>query len=246
MLYFLRLFLLGVHFLLAGVINLVIVLRYPFDKRNSARCGRVYSVPALRLLGVQAEIQDETLRAQTTPCVIVANHQSNYDLFMLGCMVPPRTATIGKKSLRWIPIFGQIYWLAGNVLIERGNAAKAKEAMLKTTATLHEDNTHIWVFAEGTRNLGKGLLPFKKGAFQMAINAGVPIVPVCVNTYKNSLRLNRWHSGRLLVRSLPAIPTAGMTLDDMPALMERCHAQMAECIAALDAEVAASDAGPAR
>lgn len=238
------LFLLGVHFLVAGVINLVIVLRYPFDKRNSARCGRVYSVPALRLLGVDARIQIGTLQAQTTPCVIVANHQSNYDLFMLGCMVPPRTVTIGKKSLRWIPFFGQIYWLAGNVLIERGNAAQAKEAMLKTTATLHEDNTSIWVFAEGTRNLGKGLLPFKKGAFQMAINASVPIVPVCVNTYKNSLRLNRWHSGRLIIRSLPAIPTMGMTLDDMPALMDKCHAQMAACIAELDAETGQAVARP--
>lgn len=245
MLYLLRLFLLGVHFLVAGVINLAIVLRYPFDRRNSARCGRVYSVPALRLLGVRAELQIDTLTAQTTPCVIVANHQSNYDLFMLGCMVPPRTVTIGKTSLRWIPFFGQIYWLAGNVLIERGNAAKAKAAMLKTTATLQNDNTSIWVFAEGTRNLGKGLLPFKKGAFQMAINAGVPIVPVCVNTYKNSLRLNRWHSGRLLIRSLPAIPTAGMTLDDMPALMERCHSQMAACIASLDAEVERAAARPA-
>jgi 1-acyl-sn-glycerol-3-phosphate acyltransferase len=237
MLYLLRLFLLGVHFLVAGVINLVIVLRYPFDRRNSARCGRVYSLPALRLLGVQVHLQDQTLREQKTPCIIVANHQSNYDLFMLGCVVPPRTVTIGKKSLRWIPIFGQIFWLAGNVLIERGNAAQAKEAMLKTTDTLQNDNTSIWVFVEGTRNLGKGLLPFKKGAFQMAINAGVPIVPLCCNTYKNSLRLNRWRSGQLVIRTLPAIATTGMTLDDMPALMERCRDQMAACIASLDAQV---------
>lgn len=237
MLYLLRLFLLGVHFLVAGVINLVIVLRYPFDRRNSARCGRVYSLPALRLLGVQVHLQDQTLREQKTPCIIVANHQSNYDLFMLGCVVPPRTVTIGKKSLRWIPIFGQIFWLAGNVLIERGNAAQAKEAMLKTTDTLQNDDTSIWVFVEGTRNLGKGLLPFKKGAFQMAINAGVPIVPLCCNTYKNSLRLNRWRSGQLVIRTLPAIATTGMTLDDMPALMERCRDQMAACIASLDAHV---------
>jgi 1-acyl-sn-glycerol-3-phosphate acyltransferase len=240
MLYLLRIVLLGVHFLVAGAINLVIVLLQPFDRRNSARCGRVYSLPALRLLGVQATLQDQTLCAQTTPCIIVANHQSNYDLFMLGCVVPPRTVTIGKKSLRWIPIFGQIFWLAGNVLIKRGNAAQAKDAMLKTTDTLQNDNTSIWVFVEGTRNLGKGLLPFKKGAFQMAINAGVPIVPLCCNTYKNSLRLNRWRSGQLIIRTLPAIPTTGLTLDDMPALMERCRDQMVACIATLDTEVAAA------
>lgn len=238
MLHAFRLLLLSLHFVVAGVINLLVVLARPFDRRNSAICGRVYSVPALRILGMAVEAQDQTLRDQRTPCIIIANHQSNYDLFMLGCVVPPRAVTIGKKSLRWIPFFGQIYWLAGNVLIERGNAAQAKEAMLKTTDTLQHDNTSIWVFVEGTRNLGRGLLPFKKGAFQMAINAGVPIVPLCCNTYKNSMRLNRWKAGKLLVRTLPAIATTGLTLDDMPALMARCHAQMTACIAALDAEVA--------
>ena len=51
-------------------------------------------------------------------------------------------------------------------------------------------------------------------------------------------RLNRWHSGRILIRSLPAIPTAGLSLDDMPALMERCQQAMSECIASLDQELA--------
>lgn len=235
MLYLLRLFLLGLHFLVAGAINLVIVLLRPFNPDNSRLCGRVYSLPALRILGLAARLDVQEFDKLTSPCVIVVNHQSNYDLFVLGSVVPHRTATIGKKSLRWIPIFGQIYWLAGNVLIERGNAAQAKQAMLKTTDTLQHRNTSIWVFAEGTRNLGKGLLPFKKGAFQMAIAAGVPIVPMCCSNYKRSMRLNRWHSGRVAIRALPPISTTGLTLDDMPALMERCRRQMADCIDALDA-----------
>ena len=235
MLHTLRLFLLGIHFLVAGAVNMLIVLRRPFDPDNSRLCGRVYSLPALRLLGLQTELQVEELKKLTSPCVIVVNHQSNFDLFILGSVVPRRTVTIGKTSLRWIPIFGQIYWLAGNVLIERGNAAKAKAAMLKTTDTLQHHNTSIWVFPEGTRNLGKGLLPFKKGAFQMAIAAGVPIVPICCSNYKRTMRLNRWHSGPLRIRALPPLSTAGMTLDDMPELMERCWGQMVECIEALDA-----------
>lgn len=240
MLYLLRLFLLGLHFLVAGAINLVIVLLRPFNPDNSRLCGRVYSLPALRILGLAARLDVQEFDKLTSPCVIVVNHQSNYDLFVLGSVVPHRTATIGKKSLRWIPIFGQIYWLAGNVLIERGNAAQAKQAMLKTTDTLQHRNTSIWVFAEGTRNLGKGLLPFKKGAFQMAIAAGVPIVPMCCSNYKRSMRLNRWHSGRVAIRALPPISTTGLTLDDMPALMERCRRQMADCIDALDALDAAT------
>ena len=235
MLHTLRLLLLGVHFLAAGAVNFLIVLRRPFDPDNTRLCGRVYSLPALRLLGLQTELQVDELKKLTSPCVIIVNHQSNYDLFVLGSVVPRRTVTIGKTSLRWIPIFGQIYWLAGNVLIERGNAARAKAAMLKTTDALQQRDTSIWVFVEGTRNLGKGLLPFKKGAFQMAIAAGVPIVPICCSNYKRTMRLNRWHSGNLRIRALPPISTAGLTLDDIPTLMERCRVQMAECIDALDA-----------
>jgi 1-acyl-sn-glycerol-3-phosphate acyltransferase len=97
----------------------------------------------------------------------------------------------------------------------------------------------IWVFAEGTRSHGKGLAPFKKGAFQMAINAQVPIIPVCANNYVRGIRLNRWRSGEVILRALPPIATQGLTLDDMPALMAQCHAQMQGCIAQLDKEVAA-------
>jgi len=235
MLHLLRLIALGVHFVLAGVVNFAIVLSRPFNPDNTRLCGRVYSLPALRLLGLDTRLEVEGLKAQPNPFVMVVNHQSNFDLFILGSVVPRRTVTIGKQSLKWIPFFGQIYWLAGNVLIDRGNAQKAKAAMLQTADVMQHHDTSIWVFPEGTRNLGRELLPFKKGAFQMAINAGVPIVPLCCSNYKSSMRLNRWNSGTLIICSLPAIPTEGMRLDDMPTLMALCRAQMLACIAELDA-----------
>ena len=234
MLLILRLCLLGVHFLVAGAVNFVIVLLRPFNPDNTRLCGRVYSLPALHILGMDYHLQVDELKKLTSPCVIVVNHQSNFDLFMLGSVVPRRTVTIGKTGLRWVPIFGQIYWLAGNVLIDRGDATKAKAAMVKTTDALQHQDTSIWVFVEGTRNLGKGLLPFKKGAFQMAIAAGVPIVPICCSNYKRSMRLNRWRSGPLRIRALPPSSTEGMTPDDMPKLMEHCRAQMVACIDELD------------
>ena len=240
MLHFLRLILMGVHFLVAAVVNFAIVFLRPFNPDNTRLCGAVYSVPALRILGLKAELEIDDMRAHPNPFVIVANHQSNYDLFVLGCTVPRRTVTIGKTSLKWMPLFGQIYWLAGNVLIDRGNAAKAKAAMLKTTEVMQKEDTSIWVFAEGTRNLGQGLLPFKKGAFQMAISAGVPIMPLCTSSYKKTMRLNRWHAGTVKIRSLAPIPTAGLTQDDLPGLMEQCHRQMRACIAEMDAEIAAA------
>ena len=235
MLYLSRLLVLALLFIAAGCINLVIGLLRPFHPSNSRLFGRVYALPALRILGFRRHIDDHTLRTLGQPCVVVANHQSNFDLFTLGSVVPPRLVTIGKKSLRWIPLFGQVFWLAGNVLIDRGNAAAAKQSMLATTDTLRRKGISIWVFAEGTRNHGKGLLPFKKGAFQMAIAAGVPIVLLCCNDYVRHMQLNRWRGGELRVRTLEPIPTAGLTLDDVPALMAQCHARMQACIGALNA-----------
>jgi len=237
MLFLLRMLLMGLHFMLAGVLGVLVGLCRPFNPDNSRLCARLYALPAMWILRLNVKADVDSLRNKPGTCVIIANHQSNYDLFVFGNVVPYRTVCIAKKSLKWVPLFGQLFWLAGNVLIDRGNAHKARRSMLTTTHTLQHKDTSIWVFAEGTRNFGETLLPFKKGAFQMAIAAGVPIVQVCVSTYVKHMKLNRWDSGDILIRSLPPIPTTGLTLDDMPRLMETCRQQMRECIEAMDREL---------
>ncbi|AZE47800.1 Acyl-CoA:1-acyl-sn-glycerol-3-phosphate acyltransferase [Pseudomonas chlororaphis] len=234
MLYLFRMLLMGLHFIAAGILGVVLGLCRPFNPDNSRLCARLYALPAMCILRLRVKAEVGPLMDKPKSCVIIANHQSNYDLFVFGNVVPQRTVCIGKKSLKWVPLFGQLFWLAGNVLIDRSNAHMARRSMLTTTHTLQHKDTSIWVFPEGTRNLGEDLLPFKKGAFQMAIAAGVPIVPVCASSYIRHMRLNRWHSGRILIRSLPAIPTAGLSLDDMPRLIEQCREQMRECIESMD------------
>lgn len=237
MLFVLRMLMMGVHFIVAGIVGLLIGICRPFNPDNSRLCARLYSLPALWLLNLKVKTQTEPLRDHASSCVVIANHQSNYDLYVLGCVVPYRTVSLGKKSLKWVPFFGQLYWLAGNILLDRGNPRSAKQAMLQTTETLKHKNTSIWVFPEGTRNPGPDMLPFKKGAFQMAINAGVPIIPVCVSTYSTKLRINSWRSGEIMIRSLPEIPTAGLTQEDLPALMQTCQAQMQACINSMNQEL---------
>lgn len=237
MLFVLRLLLLSVYSVFASCLGLLIGLFRPFNPANTPLCARLFAVPSQWFLRIKVEAELDHLNSHKQACVIIANHQSNYDLFVLGGTVPSRTVSLGKKSLKWIPVFGQLYWLAGNVLIDRSNGNKARQTMLATTETLQKRRTSIWVFPEGTRNGGQELLPFKKGAFQMAIAAGAPIVPVCVSRYTSSLDLNRWDSGRVRVRALPAIATEHMSLDDMPALIERCRARMQACIDELDEEL---------
>ena len=231
-----RVFLLCLHFALASVLGLIVGLLRPFNPDNSRVCARIYAVPSLWLMGVKVRLEADSVLNHQRPAVIVANHLSNYDLFVFGRIVPERTVSLGKTSLKWIPLFGQLYWLAGNVLIDRGNAIRAKQSMLELTDTLQHKDLSIWVFVEGTRSHGKGLGPFKKGAFQMAINAGVPIVPVVSNTYVRQVKLGRWNNGEIILRSMPPIPTVGLTLDDVPALMDRCRQQMLDMIETLDRE----------
>ncbi len=232
----LRMLLLCVHFVLASLLGLLVSICRPFNPDNSRIAARLYAVPATFIMGLKMRLDIDGVLKHKRPAVIVANHLSNYDLFVFGHAVPPRTVTMGKTSLKWIPFFGQLYWLAGNVLIERGNAVQAKKAMLTTTDTLQRKDTTIWMFAEGTRGHGKGLAPLKKGAFQMAINAGVPIIPLCGNNYVRGMNLKRLRGGTVVMRALEPIPTAGLTLDDMPELMATCQARMKACIDELDRE----------
>ncbi|MFJ3485813.1 1-acylglycerol-3-phosphate O-acyltransferase [Pseudomonas sp. NPDC090202] len=237
MLFVLRMLLLALHFVVVGVLGLILVLCRPFNPDNSRLCARLYALPALWFLGLRLKTDLGAHFAKTRPCVVIANHQSNYDLFMCGYVVPPRTVAMGKKSLKWVPLFGQMFWLAGNVLIDRGNPLRARVSIARTTETLQHKDTSIWVFPEGTRNGGKGLLPFKRGAFQMAIDAGVPILPVCISTYSRDMRLNAWNSGQVMIRALPPISTEGLDQADINELASRCHAQMQACIDDMDARL---------
>ena len=100
------------------------------------------------------------------PCVFIANHQHNLDLILSASLVPFKTFGIGKKSIKWLPIFGTAYWLAGNILIDRKNRASALASMREVEKSVQRKGISVWIMPEGTRSKGRGLLPFqKKGPF---------------------------------------------------------------------------------
>lgn len=168
--------------------------------------------------------------------IFIANHQSNWDMFTVSSAVTPNVVTVGKKSLAWLPLFGQLYWLTGNILIDRANKSKAKGTIDQVVRSIKHSKVSVWMFPEGTRSRGRGLLPFKSGAFHAAIRAGVPVVPiVCSST--DHLRLNRWHNGHVIVEMLSPIPTESVGKDGVRALMNQCHDVMAEKLDALNEEV---------
>jgi len=232
-----RVFSVLAYFFAAAFLGALISLLRPFNPDNTRICGRLFSWGGLKLLGMRLSIEGQEYLTNRSPSVIIANHQDNLDLFVHGGVIPSRTVSVGKKSLRYLPLFGQMYWLAGNILIDRSNKNASANLMTETRDALINKNTSIWVFAEGTRSKGEALLPFKKGAFHMAVQAGVPIIPICASNYAKHINLKKRHAGDVIVKVLPPISTSGMTEKDIPVLIATAHSQMETCIASLDARL---------
>ncbi|WP_092020167.1 lysophospholipid acyltransferase family protein [Marinobacter zhejiangensis] len=215
------------------LVGLVICLARPFNPNNNRVLGRWLAYTGRCILGLKRPIEGRELIPQNRPTVLIANHQHNDDLFVLGDLLPPRTVTVGKSILAWAPFFGQVFWLGGNVLINRSKSHQAVAAMQATTEAISREHKSVWIFPEGTRSHGKGLGRFKKGAFHAAVSSGAPITMICAGHYsgKTSAVSGRYEAVR--VRVLPVLETAGLTVDDIPDLMERCRAQMEAAIAEL-------------
>lgn len=167
----------------------------------------------------------------------IANHQNNWDLFTVSGAVTPKVVTVGKKSLVWIPLFGQLYWITGNILIDRFNRSKAKGTIDQVVNSLKSSDVSVWMFPEGTRSRGRGLLPFKTGAFHAAIGAGIPIIPIVCSTTQDKIKFNRWNNGHVIVEMLPPIDSEGYGKDNVRELANLCREQMKAKLVELDAEV---------
>ncbi len=195
-----------------------------------------------KLVGLKL-IQRGLERAPTPKnSVYISNHQSVYDFVTSPGMLRPRTVSLGKKELIWVPFFGQLYWITGNILINRQDKSKARDTIKQVAEAIHQRDLSVWAYPEGTRSKGRGLLPFKTGAFRMAIEAGVPITPMVVSTTHNKIDLNRRNNGVVITEMLEPIDTTQYNLSDARDLAEHCHQLMEAKIAELDKEVATLEA----
>ncbi|CUS48515.1 MAG: 1-acyl-sn-glycerol-3-phosphate acyltransferase [Idiomarinaceae bacterium HL-53] len=230
-----RILILGLFVVVAGALGSLFCLLRPFHRNNTSLWANVFG-SVHPLLGVKMEIRVPDEVKNGGPFVYVANHQNSWDIFTMSRALPPGTVSVGKKSLKWVPFFGQLYWLAGNILIDRKNSSRAHGTIGKTVDALNKKNLSIWLFPEGTRSYGRGLLPFKTGAFHSATGAQVPIVPVCMSTTHNQIKLNRWNNGKIILEMLPPISTEGYRRENIRELMAKVYDQMLNTIERLDSE----------
>jgi 1-acyl-sn-glycerol-3-phosphate acyltransferase len=155
------------------------------------------------------------------PFVVVSNHESFADILLISHL-PWEMKWLSKAELFRIPIMGWMMWLVGDIPVKRGFGPSALEAMERCREALRR-RVSVMIFPEGTRSRTSELLPFKDGAFRLAIEASVPILPLAVSGTRNALPKHDWRFGRSVaeVRVLQPIETAGLTLDDVPALKSR-------------------------
>lgn len=190
------------------------------------------------LLGLKIKVSMPDSVKSGGPFVFIANHQNSYDLITICAAVTKGTVSVGKKNLVWLPIFGQLYWLSGNILIDRNNTGNSSATLKSTVQKMLKRRLSVWFFPEGTRSYGRGLLPFKTGAFRISEATNSPVVTISASELHKKIKLNRWSNGTLLIEvSEPELLDKDKSMKQNVA---HFHKKMNDTIHKLNAELAQS------
>jgi len=172
-------FVLGVLTLVLSLPVLILVPLVPRWSGLSMTMARLWSRSMLWIVGARVTYHDPESALQRSECLFIANHISNVDIWALGNVLPLRTRFVVKQELFRIPVLGWAMRAAGFISINRGNRAEAIRSLNRAAETIRGGHPVI-LFPEGTRSRSGRLQPFKKGAFHLALRAGVPIIPVAI------------------------------------------------------------------
>ena len=216
------------------IFGLTVCIFRPFHKGNiycltqMLRCGR-WAIG----IKVDSRIDPKAIR-ENMPAVLVGNHQYNWDIIVMADIPQPGTACIGKKSLMWAPIFGLLFFLTGNIFIERDKSSKAGNEILKIVDIIKRKKKSIWIFPVGHRSKGKGVQPFKNGAVNIANQAGIKILPFAISSYK--IDLNRWDNGTVIVSALPPVSVDNLDRKGLKMATRQLRESISASIAEMDRE----------
>lgn len=182
------------------------------------------------VVGVDLEVIDGQKIRSRRPAVFIGNHQSGLDFAFIGSLSQNYSVVVGKKEIIYIPVLGWYFKLAGNLMIDRGNAKDSREQVNKLASTLVEKNLTAAIFPEGTRNKQSNevLLPFKKGAFHIAFAKELPIIPVVCSSLRDIAVWERFElaGGRVIIKVLDPVETKGVPMSEMNDFIEKIHKRM--------------------
>ncbi|NXN17917.1 PLCA acyltransferase, partial [Indicator maculatus] len=140
-----------------------------------------------------------------------------------SCCVP-----IAKREILPTGTFGLACWLSGLIFIHRKKREESITTLAEVADSLHKENFCVLIFPEGTRNHGGSLLPFKRGAFQLAVRAQLPVIPVVISSYCDfyNQQEKKFTPGKSIIQVLPEVETTGLGPEDGPKLTEQAHDSM--------------------
>jgi putative phosphoserine phosphatase/1-acylglycerol-3-phosphate O-acyltransferase len=168
---------------------------------------------ATAITGVELEVEDEKHLWSSRPCVFIFNHQSKADVMILAKLIRRDMGGVGKKEIKDIPILGKLMEWGGTVFVDRADGKSAIKAMEPLVDAIRVEGKSICISPEGTRSLTPKLEPFKKGAFHLAMQAGVPIVPIVIHNATDVAPKNEFvmRPATVRVTVLPPVDTSGWT-----------------------------------
>jgi 1-acyl-sn-glycerol-3-phosphate acyltransferase len=164
------------------------------------------------------------------PYVVVANHESFVDILLISHL-PFEMKWMSKSDFFRYPLVGWMMRLARDIRLERGDKKSGVKALQDCRARLDE-HVSVMIFPEGTRSRDGRLQEFKDGAFRLAVQAGVPVLPLAVLGTRDALIKHDWRFGQshAEVRVLDPIATDGLTQDDVADLRDRTRDAIASAL----------------
>ncbi len=179
------------YFLIIGTISLwtaiwvVLVILARFidgTGRLAYRTGRRWAWGVLKISNVKVVVEGQEKINENDQYIFISNHSSAFDIPSMYWGVKNKHGMLAKKQLKYVPFFGWAMWAAGHYFVDRKDHRAALAVMEQVAAQMSEnkDNSLI-IFAEGTRSEDGHLQRFKKGAFILSLDTGIPIVPVVIN-----------------------------------------------------------------
>ena len=196
-----------------------------FGAEKAHGVATLWGINSLKLAAAKIKVEGQENIPTDSAAIYMANHSSNFDILSMYAALPVQCRWLAKKELFKIPIFGASLRRSGYIPVERADTRKALVA-LKAAAQRVKAGTSVVVFPEGTRSPDGNLLPFKGGGFILAVQSGVPVVPVVIVgtrdiNPKGSLSVR---SADVLIRILPPIETAGLKSSDRNQLSDDIRA----------------------
>jgi 1-acyl-sn-glycerol-3-phosphate acyltransferase len=219
----------GVALVWLPFLCVVYAVTVPFD-RSRYTVGRWFRRGAMVAVALNPLWRFRTsgyrLSNPRRPYVAVSNHESLADIFLISHL-PWEMKWLAKDTIFRLPIMGWMMRLAGDVPVTRTVRSSRAEALDQCRKRL-ETGASVMIFPEGTRSATGQLLPFKDGAFRLAVELGLPILPMAVAGTRGAMKKGSLLFGRSLaeVRVLEPIPTEGLDLKDVPKLRDRVREQI--------------------